>query len=246
MIIGSNIYFYDHLPSTNSEAARLLKESSLNEGAVICAGHQSAGRGQKDNKWESEENKNLLISVILFPEIIGPEKQFLISETISLGICDFIMRHTPGCSIKWPNDIYVNNDKIAGVLIENSIMADTIEYSIAGIGLNINQDKFLSDAPNPVSLRMVTGVTYDIQTCLNQLISDLDIRYKQLLSEDWSKIRSDYTSKLYRLGTWNEYTDQDGQFSGRIESVADEGRLNISRRNGLIQNYGFKEVAFIP
>jgi BirA family biotin operon repressor/biotin-[acetyl-CoA-carboxylase] ligase len=246
MIIGSNIFFYDHLPSTNSEAARLLKESSLNEGAVICAGYQSAGRGQKDNKWESEENKNLLISIILFPEIIGPEKQFLISETISLGICDFILRHTPVCSIKWPNDIYVNNDKIAGVLIENSIMSDTIEYSIAGIGLNINQESFLSDAPNPVSLRKVTGVTYDILTCRNQLISDLDLRYKQLLSEDWSKIRSDYISKLYRLGTWNEFTDQDGQFSGRIESVDDEGTINIRRRNGLIKNYGFKEVAFIP
>ncbi len=164
MIIGSNIYFYDHLTSTNSEAVRLLKESGLPEGAVISAGFQSAGRGQKENKWESEEGKNLLISVILFPINIEPDLQFIISMTISLGICDFLKRHIPASSIKWPNDIYVNNDKIAGVLIENSIMGSSIEYSIAGIGLNINQEKFTGDAPNPVSLKNITGIDYDIPT----------------------------------------------------------------------------------
>jgi len=246
MIIGSKIIYYDHLPSTNSEASRLFKESAIPEGAIICAGYQSAGRGQKDNKWESEENKNLLISIILIPEIIEPDLQFLISETISLGICDFLERYIPVSSIKWPNDIYVNNDKIAGVLIENFIMADSIEYSIAGIGLNINQEIFLSDAPNPVSLKMVSGVSYDIKECLKQLSSDLDKRYKQLLSEDWNTIRSEYKSKLYQFGIWKEYLDGEGKFSGRIESVDDVGNLTITRSDRVSNSYGFKEVTFIP
>jgi BirA family transcriptional regulator, biotin operon repressor / biotin---[acetyl-CoA-carboxylase] ligase len=246
MIIGSKIYFYDHLTSTNSEAVRLLKESGLPEGAVISATYQSAGRGQKDNEWESEPNKNLLISIILFPVNIGPDLQFLISMTISLGICDFLKRYIPVCSIKWPNDIYVNNDKIAGVLIENSIMGSSVEYSIAGIGLNINQEKFTGDAPNPVSLKNITGIDYNIQTCMKQLTFDLDKRYKLLLSEEWSQIRTDYTSKLYRLGEWHEYNDRDGIFTGRIESVANDGTLTISRRNGSIKSYVFKEVNFIP
>jgi BirA family biotin operon repressor/biotin-[acetyl-CoA-carboxylase] ligase len=246
MIIGSKIYFYDHLTSTNSEAARLLKETGLPEGALISAAFQSAGRGQKDNKWESEANKNLLISVILFPVNIGPDQQFFISMAISLGICDFLKRYIPACSIKWPNDIYINNDKIAGVLIENSIMGSSIEYSIAGIGLNLNQEKFTGDAPNPVSLKNITMMNYNIQICLKQLSFDLDKRYKQLLSENWSQIRTDYTSKLYRIGSQHEYSDRDGIFTGCIESVADDGILTIRQQDGRIKSYGFKEVIFIP
>jgi BirA family transcriptional regulator, biotin operon repressor / biotin---[acetyl-CoA-carboxylase] ligase len=245
MIIGSNIYFYDHLTSTNSEAVRLLKKSGLPEGTVISTAYQSAGRGQKDNKWESEANKNLLISIILFPVNIRPDQQFLISMAVSIGICDFLGRFVPACSVKWPNDIYVNNDKIAGVLIENSIMGSSIEYCIAGIGLNINQEKFTGDAPNPVSLKNLTGIEYNIQTCLKQLTFNLDKRYKQLLSENWSQIRIDYTSKLYRIGEWHEYSDHEGIFTGCIESVADDGTLTISRQNGTVKSYGFKEVIFI-
>jgi BirA family transcriptional regulator, biotin operon repressor / biotin---[acetyl-CoA-carboxylase] ligase len=246
MIIGSKVYFYDRLTSTNSEAVRLLKEAGLQEGAVISAAYQSAGRGQKDKNWESEINKNLLISIILFPVNIGPDLQFLISMAISLGICDFLRRHLPDSTIKWPNDIYVNSDKIAGVLIENSILGSSIEYSIAGIGLNINQDKFFGNAPNPVSLKMITGIEYNIQSCLKQLTFDLDKRYKQLLSENWSQIRTDFTSQLYRIGMWHKYSDSDGIFTGRIEAVSDDGTLTISRRNGLVKSYGFKDVVFIP
>ena len=126
MIIGSKIYFFEQLTSTNSEAVRVMKENHIPEGSVISAGYQSAGRGQKGNSWESSEGKNLLISIILYPSIINPGEQFLISMAISLGICEFLRNYIPECKIKWPNDIYVFNDKIAGVLIENSVMGDRI------------------------------------------------------------------------------------------------------------------------
>jgi BirA family biotin operon repressor/biotin-[acetyl-CoA-carboxylase] ligase len=152
MIIGSKLYFFENLPSTNSHAAHLLKNNDLPEGTIIYTNYQSAGQGQIGKRWESEDDKNLLISIVLFPSMINPDDQFYISMIVSLGICDFLRRYIPVCSIKWPNDIYVNNDKIAGILIENSILGNQIENTIAGIGLNVNQDKFYSDAPNPVSL----------------------------------------------------------------------------------------------
>jgi BirA family transcriptional regulator, biotin operon repressor / biotin---[acetyl-CoA-carboxylase] ligase len=245
MTIGSKLFFFENLPSTNTETALLFKKNNIPEGSVIYTNFQSEGRGQKGNKWESEDGKNLLISILLMPSAINPADQFLISMTVSLGICDFVKRYIPFCSIKWPNDIYVNNDKIAGILIENSVMGDQIDKTIAGIGLNINQLNFKSDAPNPVSLGLLTGLSYDLTTCLSQLTSDLDRRYKQLLAEESGIIRQEYISQLFRLNEWSSYRDLSGNFTGRIISVADKGRLKIEKQSGIIMEYSFKEVDFI-
>ncbi len=246
MIIGSKLIFVKNLPSTNTHAGHLLKTNDLPEGTIIYTNYQSAGRGQPGNIWESENGKNLLLSIIIFPKFLAPADQFLISMAISTGICDFLRRYIPVCSIKWPNDIYINNDKIAGILIENSLMGDRIEHSIAGIGLNINQVKFISDAPNPVSLKQITGVNYEITACISQLASDLDKRYRQLLSENYSKIRNDYISDLYRLNEWCNFKNSEGIYTGRILSVTESGRLLIERKSGLIDEYSFKEIGFIP
>jgi BirA family biotin operon repressor/biotin-[acetyl-CoA-carboxylase] ligase len=245
MIIGSKLFFFENLPSTNARAARLIKNNYLPEGAIVFTNYQSDGKGQPGNKWESEDNKNLLISVVLFPTMIDPSEQFLISMTVSLGICDFLKRYIPVCKIKWPNDIYVNNDKIAGILIENTILGDKIENTIAGVGLNINQDKFLSDAPNPVSLKLLTGLNYDLTNCLSQLASDLDRRYKQLISEEFAGIRQEYLSQLSGYKKWRSYRDRSGLYAGRIISVSDAGMLQIERETGGISEYSFKEVDFV-
>jgi len=245
MIIGSKLLFFKDLPSTNSLAASMIKVDVVSEGTVIYTNFQSAGRGQGGNKWESEENKNLLISVVLFPEMIIPADQFLISMAVSLGICDFLERYTSAISIKWPNDIYVKNDKIAGILIENSIMGDLIEHTIAGIGININQTNYSGDSPNPVSLANLTGKRYDLDNCLSQLTSDLDKRYKFLISGDFDLIRLDYISRLYRYKQWSKFRDLKGLFTGRILNVSDTGRLVVGREDGIINEYSFKEIDFI-
>jgi BirA family biotin operon repressor/biotin-[acetyl-CoA-carboxylase] ligase len=245
MIIGSKYMFLRNLPSTNTQAAILLKNSDLPEGTIIYTNYQKAGRGQAGNKWESSDGKNLLLSILIYPSMIKVSEQFLISMAVSLGICDFLRRYIPECRIKWPNDIYVNNDKIAGLLIENSVMGDLIENSIIGIGLNINQDKFLSDAPNPVSLRMITGKEYSLPTCLDELSYNLDKRYKQLIAGEHSKISNEYVSQLFRLNEWVNYHDSKGQFSGRLLSVAEYGRIRIETKSGNINEYSFKEVEFI-
>jgi BirA family transcriptional regulator, biotin operon repressor / biotin---[acetyl-CoA-carboxylase] ligase len=245
MIIGSNILFFKDLPSTNAHASLLLKTNSLPEGTIIHSNYQSAGKGYAGNEWESEDGKNLLLSIVLYPSFVKPSDQFCISMAVSLGICDFIRRFIPDCSIKWPNDIYIKNDKIAGVLLENTIIADHIEYSIAGIGININQEKFISPAPNPVSLRQITSKTYDLQACLIDLTKDLDIRYKQLIGGNAESVRKEYISKLYRLNEWSQFKDIDGQFTGRIKSIGDYGTLMIENQDMDIRGYAFKEVEFI-
>jgi len=245
MLIGSYLLFFKNLPSTNNHSAILLKNHDLPEGTIVYTNYQSAGRGQTGKRWESEDDKNLLISIVLSPSMINPADQFLISMTVSLGICDFLKRYIPACTIKWPNDIYVNNDKIAGILIENSIMGDQIENTIAGIGLNVNQEKFLSDAPNPISLSMITGKNFDLKTCLNQLASDLDIRYEQLISESFAQIKHEYVSQLYRLNEWCNFRDINGIYTGRILSVTDYGRLQIEKQTGHKSEYSFKEVDFM-
>jgi BirA family biotin operon repressor/biotin-[acetyl-CoA-carboxylase] ligase len=244
MIIGSKYIFRENLSSTNSYAAALLKNKPVQEGTIIHTNYQTAGRGQTGNTWESENGKNLLISIILYPFMIIPSDQFIISKIISLGICDFIRQHTANVSIKWPNDIYVNNDKIAGILIEASIIRNEIENIVAGIGLNINQKIFRSGAPNPVSLAMITGKKYDTEECLRNLASNLDRRYKQLLQEKRTEINNDYLINLYRKGEWSDYSDSNGLFEGRIVSVVPDGRLQIEDRRGIIYEYGFKEVNF--
>jgi len=245
MIIGSNIIFFENLPSTNTHTSFLIRTEAMPEGTIIRAAFQSAGKGQIGNQWESETGKNLLISIILYPSGIKPSDQFLITMVVSLGISDFIGREISGCKIKWPNDIYVNNDKIAGILIENSIMENAILNSVAGIGLNINQREFLTDAPNPVSMSQVTGREYDLDISLSQLAAALDQRYFQLISQEHTEIRRNYISQLYRLNEWNDFRDSTGTFRGRILSVNDDGMLQIESNDPAIREYSFKEVDFI-
>jgi BirA family transcriptional regulator, biotin operon repressor / biotin---[acetyl-CoA-carboxylase] ligase len=245
MIIGSKYIFRENLSSTNTYAAVLYKSEPVQEGTIVYTNFQTAGRGQGGNSWESENGKNLLFSVMLYPLMIKPTDQFIISKSISLGICDFLRQHTDNVSIKWPNDIYVNNDKIAGILIEASIIRNAIESVIAGIGLNINQKIFRSGAPNPVSLGMITGINYNIEECLKNLAYNLDRRYKQLLQGKISEIDSEYIKYMYRFEQWCEYSDSNGLFEGRIIAVNANGRLQIEDRRGRIYEYAFKEVEFM-
>ena len=245
MIIGSNFISVRKLTSTNTYLAELIKGQDVPEGTVVTTGFQTGGRGQAGNKWESEDGKNLLFSTLIRPPEISADEQFLISMIISLGVCDFAERFVPAAFIKWPNDIYINNDKIAGILIENSILGNITDYSVAGVGFNINQENFVSEAPNPVSLKMATGKDYDIDDCLRKAVADLDKRYKQLIAGNFSEIRDNYTGKLYRYLEWSEYSGKEGSFTGKIRSVTPQGLLLIERRSGKTESYAFKEIDFI-
>ena len=245
MIIGSAYLFQKDADSTNSYAARLLQKGYISEGTIIHTNYQSAGRGQKQNTWESEDGKNLLFSIVLYPEFVKPEDQFIISMSVSLGVCDFVMSFIPLCRIKWPNDIYAGNDKIAGILIENTISGNTLNSTVAGIGININQEKFPRDLLNPVSLKMLTGKEHNLDLCLKQIAFYLDKRYKQLLSGNREEIRNEYRSYLYRLGEWYNYKTERGLLYGRIISVSDTGYLMVEDSRNRIHEFRFNDIDFI-
>lgn len=245
MIIGSKLFYSEELTSTNTYASLILNEGKVVEGSVFYTDYQTSGKGRSGNKWESERGKNLLISIVLYPESVLPDNQFLISMAVSLGICDFADNYFKGSKIKWPNDIYVNDDKIAGILIENSILAGNLENCIAGIGFNINQVEFPALIPNPVSLRMLTGIEYDKVFCLKELLKCLDDRYSQLLYGSREKLKSEYLLRLYRLNEWNYYRSEEKLFRGMIKGISAYGRLKIEDENGTSADFDFKEIEYV-
>ncbi|HBC78370.1 MAG TPA: biotin--[acetyl-CoA-carboxylase] ligase [Bacteroidales bacterium] len=244
MIIGSGFIHCKEVVSTNTHASVMIQSDSVTEGTIFYADYQSGGRGQKGNRWVSEVGKNLLFSIVLYPVEVHPADQFIMSIFVSLGICDFLKNHIPDSKIKWPNDIYAGDDKIAGILIENSIISDTIANSIIGIGMNINQEVFPEELPNPVSLKLITGKDYDLNLCLIQLARFLDIRYKQVIAGDREIQKKEYIASLYKLNSWCRFNSSAGFFDGRIVSVADSGCLKIEDRKGQIREFAFKEIEF--
>ncbi|HUW93267.1 MAG TPA: biotin--[acetyl-CoA-carboxylase] ligase [Bacteroidales bacterium] len=245
MIIGSVREHHEKVSSTNSVAAVMLSDEKPAEGTIITASFQKKGRGQTGNGWESEADKNLLMSIILYPVMVRAEDQFILSQMVSLALYDLVRKETSGVRIKWPNDIYVKDDKIAGILIENSVMGNSITSCIAGIGLNVNQQKWTGNAPNPVSLTNITGKAYDNATILNDLAQLLDERYRMIIRKESSRLSEDYHSALYRRASWHRYIDKDGEFSGMIESATAGGMLRVWRENGISEDYAFKEIDYI-
>lgn len=239
----------ESLSSTNSTLSDLLRMvPDINEGTVVRAIEQTAGKGQTGNHWESEPKKNITISLLLRPEFLSIVDHFFISIAVSLGLTDYLnSKGINGVCIKWPNDIYVDSNKICGILIENSIIGHTINSSIIGIGLNINQEKFFSDAPNPISLTNITGETYDLNVELNQLCNALLRRYAMLANGNQDTLREDYIARLYRYNVMADYKlpSTDTIFKAKIIGIAPEGRLIMESDSGKIMKFAFKEVVFV-
>lgn len=245
MIIGSVLIYHLNLTSTNSEASLLIKNGDPAEGTVIYTDFQTAGKGQPGNRWESEKGKNLLLSIILYPVSVLPEEQFLISMMVSLGLCDLLDNYSNINKIKWPNDIYAGDGKIAGILIENTIIGGNIGSTVVGTGLNVNQTDFTGNIPNPVSIKRITGKNADRDKVMHELLAALDKRYKQLLYGNRENLRDEYISRLYRFGEWHKFKSGKNSFSGRIAGVTASGKLRIEKRNSNVTEFGFREVDYI-
>ena len=205
---------------------------------VVVADYQTAGRGQGTNRWESERGKNLLFSMLIHPEDIPINRQFHISMAVSLAICEALGKHIGELSIKWPNDIYWQNGKIGGILIENTLQGAIIKDCIIGVGLNVNQRAFHSDAPNPVSLWQIS----ESETNREELLADILRAFDELLGKD---LKSSYMSMLYRRRGFHPYADGEGAFMAEIADVEDDGHLLLRDDNGQRRRYAFKEVSFV-
>ena len=225
-----------HIVETDS-TNHWLKEHGEGE-MVVVADYQTAGRGCGTNTWESERGKNLLFSALIHPNQIPASHQFHISMAVSVAISEALEQYIGDVSIKWPNDIYWRNGKICGILIEQTLKGTLIKESIIGVGLNVNQRIFRSDAPNPVSLWQITAQ----ETDRDALLSDILSRLRQLLAED---VRSRYMARLYRRSGFHPYTDAGGAFMARFADVRADGRLVLADDEGRERIYAFKEVQFI-
>ncbi len=228
------------IDSTNDCLNRLSRVSDLPEFYTIWAEYQSKGKGQKGNSWESERDKNLTFSFLLHPLSIPASEQFVISEMISLAIRDALSSYTAGISIKWPNDIYWNDRKICGILIENELCGTQISNCVVGVGLNVNQDSFHSDAPNPVSLKQITGKDTDREMILHQILGSFYNFYVVRQG-----VHDAYLSALYRRKGYHRYRDAQGLFEAELVDVEPDGHLVLQPRNGLPRRFAFKEVQFI-
>lgn len=232
--------------STNTAARELAADGTTP--IVVVSDNQTAGRGQRGNSWESEPGKNLTFSMVVFPRFMRPAAQFELSMLVSLGIVSALDTYIEGqwLSIKWPNDIYFGDRKIAGILIENSLGERSIERSIIGIGLNVNQTSFKSDAPNPISLTHATGLTLDREKLLDAVCNSIIDYIDQYESDpEPDELAALYNNRLWRKDgeyhTWRDMaTGKD--FRGVLLGVGLDGRISIADTEGTIRTFLFKEV----
>ncbi len=239
------IFQLGSINSTNIYTSELLKSKVLCEGTIISTLFQSAGKGLGENKWESEKGKNMLFSIVLYPTFLQIENQFLLSKAISLGIVNYCHTKSNHIKIKWPNDIYFKDKKLAGILIENSVKGSKIEKCIVGIGINVNQEIFTSDAPNPVSLKQITKKNYLIEQEIIKLRNNIQFFYDKLKGGNTESIDKEYLKCLYRLGEFKQYKTSNTIFEGKITGVNEFGLLKILTKDGEKKEFDLKEIEFI-
>lgn len=232
--------------------------ATAEHGTVVYTDRQTAGRGQRGNSWESEPFKNVTMSILLRPEKVAPNQQFWLSEISALAVERVLSKYIGNVSIKWPNDVYYKDLKICGMLIEHSLSGGKINYTIPGIGINVNQRVFLSDAPNPISLVNVLGHEVPTSEILDGLVDEILTMCDQL-PEKAEEIHREFLSKLYRRDGFHEYQStirsasadglsvlEEGEhFQARIVNVHPDGMLDLMTTEGHIHTFAFKEVAFI-
>ena len=246
LFLGSKVVRLTEVDSTNVYAASLIKNSPkiITDGMVIYTDNQTNGKGQRGSIWETTPNKNLTFSIVLKPNLLVNE-QFLLSKICVLGILDFLtdlgIKNT---SIKWPNDIYVGNQKIAGMLLENTLKNSNIEFCIAGIGININQTDFNEHLQQATSLQLITNKSYELSQLLSQLLFFIEKRYLQLKTGKLQQINNDYLNHLLGYNTERTYLVNNQKVLGVISGVASSGKLQVIHKNNL-HEYDMKEIGFV-
>lgn len=233
------IIHIDETDSTNRWLRAYQQTADDNLQCVaVWTDFQTAGRGCGSNTWESERGQNLLFSLLIHPQMLPANRQFHISMAISLAICEVLDQQIGDVSIKWPNDIYWRNGKLAGILIENQLQGSTIRDSIIGVGINVNQQRFLSNAPNPVSLFQIHGQ----QTSRQYLLNDILQAFDRLMGQD---LKDAYRARLYRRRGFHPYADAKEAFMAEIADVEADGHLCLRDDHGQVRRYAFKEVSFV-
>ncbi len=252
--------FLLHLPSvdsTNNYAKEHVAKSSPIDGTVILADEQFAGRGQTGTLWIADANKNLTFSIIYQTSFLRATEQFYLNMAVSLGIWSMVngqwsivknkrlKTHDSRLTtkIKWPNDIYVNDKKITGILIENTISGMHLKYSVIGIGLNVNQESFPKEI-NATSLKLETNHESDRNKILNEVLVSIEKYFLLLKERKFEQLKKEYIANLYRYNTDADYKKEEQIFEGKIIDIDVVGNLMLETKNG-IEKFAFKEISFV-
>ncbi|MDG1135939.1 MAG: biotin--[acetyl-CoA-carboxylase] ligase [Bacteroidales bacterium] len=235
--------------STNSHAIGLIENGKANEGDVVVTSCQKQGKGQGENHWESEPNKNITATLILEPTFIHPSQQFVLTQLISLSIKrildKYLSNYNTNTSVKWPNDIYIGDKKIAGILFQNFVVGETLTYSVIGFGVNINQTKFSVKAGNPIALIELLKDDVNVNDILKEVLEDFKNSYESIREyQDYNNVNEEYIDNLFLRGAWHKFKDINGSFIGKISGVDEFGRLEVITRSGNSRVYLFKEITF--
>jgi len=215
------------------------------EGTCVRTDYQTAGKGQIGRYWHSEAGKNVLISYIFYPHGIMATDQFYLNIMSGLAVRNVLSLWIPNVKIKWPNDIYVGNKKIAGILVQNVLRGNQIKATIIGTGINVNQILFPDDIPNPTSVAIETGESADLEKIILWLSAGLEHQYFLLKKQSFGILQMDYLNHFYRLNEWATFcTDTTGDFLARITGIDSQGKLLLQLENDTIVSFGFREVTF--
>jgi BirA family transcriptional regulator, biotin operon repressor / biotin---[acetyl-CoA-carboxylase] ligase len=246
LFVGQNLVTLKEVDSTNTFLKNLVSNSKpLPEGTVIMAENQYAGRGQQQNRWFTEAGKNLSFSILLKPTFLLLNDQFALTQAISLGVAKALSYVAgEGIKIKWPNDIYYNNRKLGGILIENMVQGSQINNSVIGIGLNINQEQFPDYLPNATSLRQILHRDYDLKALLSEICRHIEASYLQLKAGKVAEIKKEYLSFLFGLNEMRNFRSNGEVFEGEITGVTERGLLKI-KTGETEHEYNLKEVEFL-
>jgi BirA family transcriptional regulator, biotin operon repressor / biotin---[acetyl-CoA-carboxylase] ligase len=240
-----NTIVLDETDSTNNYAMGLVASGNVADGTVVLSHFQQSGRGQQGNRWESARGKNLLASLIVFPGFLPPARQFSLSKVVSLALADWLRRETSGVSIKWPNDLYIGDKKVGGILIETTIQGNVLHSAVLGMGLNLNQKTYSPQLPNPVGLKQITGRNYDVSAVGQQVRQLFFSWYRKLKDAGPDETDAAYLKSLYRFNEWALYGKDGSAFEARIVDVGKYGQLILEDRSGSRSEYFFKEITFI-
>lgn len=236
-----NIIELEQIDSTNTYLRKIASETQ--SFTLVFAKEQTAGRGQRGNSWEAEPNKNLTLSLLWKPIDFPARNQFAVSEAVSLAIVDTLNHFNIAAKIKWPNDIYVDDNKICGILIEHSVAGKNIVDTIIGIGLNVNQTHFKSNAPNPISMAQIIGLECPLTEVLSVLANKIEYRLNKCSTTNYHQ---EYLDLLWRGDAlYHPFTDANGiNFSAIITGVDADGMLHLLTDTLEHRIFAFKEVSF--
>jgi BirA family biotin operon repressor/biotin-[acetyl-CoA-carboxylase] ligase len=247
LFIGNQLFHFSALSSTNDYASQLLAKSRPAEGTVISTFNQTHGKGQSGSVWEGEVYSHLAFTTILYPRKVPAPAQFMLNQAVALAVVDLVRSLSlPAPRVKWPNDIFLSDRKICGILIENLLSANRIQHSIVGIGLNVNQTSFPSHLPRAGSLRQLAGKPFDLEAIRDSLCVCLERRYLSLRNRDNRPLIREYHDTLYGLGELISFREPGGEvWTGIPEGVTPQGLLRIRKPDGQIATFQPKQVEWI-